>query len=1299
MAADRFRLIAFYLPQYHPIPENDSWWGKGFTEWTSVAKAKPLFRGHYQPHLPADLGFYDLRLSEARSAQAQLAREHGIYGFCYYHYWFNGKLLLERPFNDVLASGQPDFPFCLCWANENWTRAWDGLEHDILIAQRYHVEDDRRHIHWLIEAFRDRRYIRVDGKPLLLVYRVSNLPDPLQTASLWREEAHRAGIGELYLATVESLLNDRIDPIRIGFDAAVEFQPDWSNLGFSWRRLGFPWRRLDRTVRIYDYPSIINKALQKAKPQYRRFPCVTPAWDNTPRRIQNAVVFSGSTPEFYQGWLTQILENFTPASPEENLVFVNAWNEWGEGAHLEPCQKWGRAYLEATRKALQGASVVPHVSEAVGSTLASVSNPRISVCIPTYNGGRYVREAIASVLRQTFTDFELIVLDDCSSDQTVAEIQSLRDPRMRLVQNPSRLGLVGNWNRCFELSRAKYVCIFHQDDVMLPTNLEAKIKVLDEAPNVGMVHSNVFQIDSGGNVLSDWWYFKPKKEENGIHAGSVYFKTLLLGPNIVCCPSVIVRKECYEKLGGFDAQLPFTADWEIWMRIALFYDVGYLIEPLVQYRQHANMETANFAGVKELEHALGAKKAVLQKYANRIPNAELLTMQTADMMEKEAVGRALQCRQKSQHALAREYFSFAAKVHENLTVTSSLVATNDAALQITDESESEHFRGHSRNEMEWNGKSGLQNDNPSFSKDAACYLQNSRQNCGEPSVSVIICLGANLDRAVQSVLDQRYENFEILIVDDGTSEPVIQHMAASFQRPKTRILRTKDQGLANAKNLGTQEAKGCYIAFIGANCLVEPGFLQRAVEALENDPAIAFASCWVRGFGENQLTWNSTSFEFPHLLVNNAACASAFVRRDAVVEIGGFDPEISAAGYENWDLAITFVESGKRGMVIPEYLLSYSGQQGAINGYCTQPVDHVLLTRYLVDKHGCSYKRYFPGVLGAIEKRTLELERSKPGIGSNTPPEVAQRVTYLENALRSVLQSRNWRLTHPLRRSFAQLQRFRKSLAQANRAKPRISVIVNCGRDGWDLRKSLESICFLLNGTGEVLVIDDGATDPITREMIDWYYDSGVEVLRMHGVTSTRAREAGLRQARAPILFALNAGDVVAPSTFLRAMEILESHEHIAYVCCGLRDETSRFTWMPESVDLPGLLACPRVVFPMVKRKALLQIQGYDATFSQPLQADWDLTLRLAAHSVQGMVLAEAIVQRVNAGVSHSSMTTDESWKASLIRQVVDKHRALFDDYWLQTVLGQENLMRKLEAHLQEFENPTSVSSLSETID
>src|ERR1035438_6297622 len=194
------RAIAFYLPQYHPIPENDAWWGKGFTEWISVTKARPLFKGHYQPQLPADLGFYDLRVPEARRAQAGLAREYGIHGFCYYHYWFHGKRLLERPFNDVLESGKPAFPFCLCWANENWTRRWDGKEEQVLLKQVYSIEDDIQHIRALLPVFKDSRYIKVNGKPVFLVYRIGNLPAPAETLRRWREEAAKAGLPGLYIA-------------------------------------------------------------------------------------------------------------------------------------------------------------------------------------------------------------------------------------------------------------------------------------------------------------------------------------------------------------------------------------------------------------------------------------------------------------------------------------------------------------------------------------------------------------------------------------------------------------------------------------------------------------------------------------------------------------------------------------------------------------------------------------------------------------------------------------------------------------------------------------------------------------------------------------------------------------------------------------------------------------------------------------------------------------------------------------------------------------------------------------------
>ena len=358
------RALAFHLPQFHPIPENDEWWGKGFTEWTNVTKATPYFPGHYQPHLPADLGFYDLRLPEARQAQADLARAYGIGGFVYYHYWFTGRRVLQRPVDDIAASGQPDFPFCLCWANENWTRRWDGGEQHVLLEQRYSDEDDDAHIRHLLPRLADPRYIRVGGRPLLMIYRTELLPDPARTAERWRTAALRTGLGELFLAWVESLSQDR-DPRSIGFDASVEFAPDWRVVprGGPGRRarwsaaLGLtPRGRLQHKVLPYD--ELAARMLAKPPVPYARYRCATPGWDNSPRRKENATMFEGNTPQRYGAWLEALVraEMGSGRPADEQLVFVNAWNEWAEGAHLEPDRRWGHAFLEATRDALAAAS-------------------------------------------------------------------------------------------------------------------------------------------------------------------------------------------------------------------------------------------------------------------------------------------------------------------------------------------------------------------------------------------------------------------------------------------------------------------------------------------------------------------------------------------------------------------------------------------------------------------------------------------------------------------------------------------------------------------------------------------------------------------------------------------------------------------------------------------------------------------------------------------------------------------------------------------------------------------------------
>ncbi len=345
----RVRCVAFYLPQFHPIPENDKWWGTGFTEWTNVTRATPYFADHYQPHLPADLGFYDLRVSEVREQQAALAREYGIHGFCYYHYWFAGRRLLEMPAEVMRATGRPDFPYCFCWANENWTRRWDGAEHDVLIAQDPEGTDDKRFISDLLPYLRDPRYIRVAGKPLLIVYRVGLLPNAKRSAEVWRETARREGVGDLYICAAKTY--DTADPADYGFDAIVEFPPHGVRVAPINVRYVVANPAFEGS--IYDYRRIVIEHLSQPDARYVIHPTVMPGWDNFPRRRELASIIANSTPEYYEVWLREVVARTVERrAPDERLVFINAWNEWAEGAHLEPDQRYGHQYLLATRRAL-----------------------------------------------------------------------------------------------------------------------------------------------------------------------------------------------------------------------------------------------------------------------------------------------------------------------------------------------------------------------------------------------------------------------------------------------------------------------------------------------------------------------------------------------------------------------------------------------------------------------------------------------------------------------------------------------------------------------------------------------------------------------------------------------------------------------------------------------------------------------------------------------------------------------------------------------------------------------------------
>ena len=346
----RIKAIAFYLPQFHPIHENDVWWGKGFTEWTNVSKAQPQFAGHYQPHLPGELGFYDLRVLDVQKRQIELARQYGIQGFCYYYYWFNGRKLLERPLEQMLAHPELDFPFCVCWANESWSRRWDGLENEVLIQQQHSAEDDLAFIEEVSSLFADSRYIRVADRPLLVVYRPSLMADAGATARRWRQYCRNCGIGEIALAYTQSF--DRVDPAAIGFDYAIEFPPnniDAKNITSDMRPLNSNYAGT-----VYDYPALVEHCRDMPRPNYALFRGVCPGWDNEARKPSHGITYAGATPALYSQWLKNACQYTAQNHPVgEQFVFINAWNEWAEGAHLEPDQLYGYAWLQATAQALQ----------------------------------------------------------------------------------------------------------------------------------------------------------------------------------------------------------------------------------------------------------------------------------------------------------------------------------------------------------------------------------------------------------------------------------------------------------------------------------------------------------------------------------------------------------------------------------------------------------------------------------------------------------------------------------------------------------------------------------------------------------------------------------------------------------------------------------------------------------------------------------------------------------------------------------------------------------------------------------
>ena len=359
------RIIALYLPQYHPFPENDEWWGKGFTEWTNVARARKLFPGHVQPHIPADLGFYDLRMPEIREEQAQLAREAGIEGFCYYEYWFgNGRQLMQRPFEEVVESGKPDFPFCLCWANHSWyKKLWDPKnpgKDKLLIEQLYPGEEDyTEHFMYLLPAFNDKRYIRVNGKLFYIVYDALHFDDVTTFIKTWRRLAKENGLNDFYFVASDFNSEHREKILSMGFDAIhnVDHLNIYHKSNVFTKVMLTIGRKYLHIPMIYPYRKAIRHMLHPECARRDVIPVIVPNWDHTPRSGARGLVMTNSDPKYFKELTLQALEMIKDKPEEEQIIILKSWNEWGEGNYMEPDLQYGHGYIEALAEAIQDYSV------------------------------------------------------------------------------------------------------------------------------------------------------------------------------------------------------------------------------------------------------------------------------------------------------------------------------------------------------------------------------------------------------------------------------------------------------------------------------------------------------------------------------------------------------------------------------------------------------------------------------------------------------------------------------------------------------------------------------------------------------------------------------------------------------------------------------------------------------------------------------------------------------------------------------------------------------------------------------
>lgn len=842
LAQLRARAIAFYLPQFHPIPENDAWWGRGFTEWTNVTKAVPQFVGHEQPHLPGELGFYDLRLVDVMHRQVQLAKHYGIEGFCFHYYWFGGRRLLERPLENFVADRSIDFPFCICWANENWTRRWDGFDQDLLIGQNHSPEDDLAFIEALSGLLRDPRYIRVGGRPLIVVYRPSLLPEAKATVARWREHCRRVGIGEIVLAMAQF---DVEDPREFDFDAAIEFPPHKLAKGLEARNNELQILNPNYSGHVMAYGDIVKRAAQVDPVDYPMIRGVFPGWDNEARKPGRGYTFAFSTPEDYRNWLNLAID-YAQRHPVfgEKLVFINAWNEWAEGAYLEPDRKHGYAYLQATRDALGG-----HGGRVRGAPVLVVSHDAHP------HGAQYLALHVAQDLSQVFgAEVSIALLGKGALEPRFAAVGPVHDladsstwpeaarafARSGVCAAICNTTVTGKFARCLRDAGISVVSLVHElPGVITSQGLEEHALALVGASDTVVFPAEIvrngfekFAPPRPGQVrirpqgcykLNRWAFFSGRDEARTALRGRL---------GIPSAAKVVIGVGYADQRKGIDLFVAIGARVMAAHPDAHFVWVGHFdttLEPRIR-------ETVRATGLQDRFHFPGSTTDTDIYYAG----ADAYALTSREDPFPSVVMEALQV------ALPVIGFAGAGGFTELLEGGAGLVvpafdteAFGDAVIKLIENPEQARAMGeHGRM---------LINDRYSF----RAYVFDLLEWMGyrEPKVSVVIPnynYAHYLRRRIDSVIDQTMPFYELIVLDDASTDNSLAEVEklAIERRVHVRLVR-------NGKNSGSvfrQWAKGVELSrgdlvwIAEADDLAEPTFLETMQKATAT-PSVVMAYC------------------------------------------------------------------------------------------------------------------------------------------------------------------------------------------------------------------------------------------------------------------------------------------------------------------------------------------------------------------------------------------------------------------------------------------------------------------------